>query len=75
MDRRRFLQSSIAVSVMAALPAAQARAALQALTQVSGDVLAVTGDGEEISLERARQPVAAGKRRLRRSPASPEPVD
>ena len=53
MDRRRFLQSSIAASVMAALPAAQARAALQALTQVSGDVLAVTGDGEEISLERA----------------------
>ena len=53
MDRRRFLRSSIAVSVMAALPAAQARAALQALTQVSGDVRAVTGDRQEISLERA----------------------
>ena len=53
MDRRRFLQSSIAASVMAALPAAQARAALQALMQVSGDVRAVTGDGHEVSLERA----------------------
>ncbi|NCF53039.1 FAD-binding protein [Gammaproteobacteria bacterium] len=53
MDRRRFLQSSIAASVIAALPTAQARAALQALTQVSGDVRAVTGERDEISLERA----------------------
>ena len=53
MDRRRFLQSSVAASVMAALPAIQARAALQALLQISGDVRAVTGDRNEISLERA----------------------
>ena len=53
MDRRRFLQSSVAASVMAALPATQARAALQALLQISGDVRAVTGDRNEISLERA----------------------
>jgi len=53
MDRRRFLQSSVAASVMAALPAAQAQAALQALLQISGDVRAVTGDRNEISLERA----------------------
>ena len=53
MDRRRFLQSSVAASVMAALPATQARAALQALLQISGDVRAVTGDRTEISLERA----------------------
>ncbi|HSM30470.1 MAG TPA: FAD-binding oxidoreductase [Woeseiaceae bacterium] len=53
MDRRRFLQSSVAASVMAALPATQARAALQALLQISGDVRAVTGDRNEIMLERA----------------------
>jgi FAD/FMN-containing dehydrogenase len=35
------------------LPASQAWAALQALTQVSGDVRAVTSDRAEISLERA----------------------
>ncbi|HSM29788.1 MAG TPA: hypothetical protein VK854_03740, partial [Woeseiaceae bacterium] len=53
MDRRLFLQSSIAASVMAALPSAQARAALQALTQVSGDIRAFTGDRQEVLLERA----------------------
>ena len=53
MDRRRFLQSSLAASMSAALPASQAFAALQALTQVSGDVRAVTGDRTEISLEQA----------------------
>ena len=53
MDRRLFLQSSIAAGVMAALPAAQARAALQALTQVSGDVRAFTGERQEVLLERA----------------------
>lgn len=52
MDRRRFLQSSLAASIAAALPASQAFAALQALTQVSGDVRAVTGNGAEISLEK-----------------------
>ena len=53
MDRRRFLQSSLAASVAAALPTAQALAALQALMQVSGDVRAVTGERNEVSLERA----------------------
>ena len=53
MDRRRFLHSSFAASVAAVLPSAQAFAALQALTQVTGDVRAVTGDRNEISLERA----------------------
>ena len=53
MDRRRFLQSSLAAGVAAALPAAEAMAALQALMQVTGDVRAVTGDGNEVSLEKA----------------------
>jgi FAD/FMN-containing dehydrogenase len=53
MDRRRFLRSSLAAGVAAALPASQAFAAFQALTQVSGDVRAVTGDRSEISLEKA----------------------
>ena len=53
MDRRRFLQSSLATSIAAALPASQAFAALQALTQVTGDVRAVTGDRSELSLEKA----------------------
>jgi FAD/FMN-containing dehydrogenase len=53
MDRRRFLQSSLAASVAAALPTAQAIAALQALMQVTGDVRAFTGDRNEISLEKA----------------------
>ncbi len=53
MDRRRFLQSTLATSVAAALPTTQAIAALQALTQVSGDVRAVTGERNEISLEKA----------------------
>ncbi|HSN52400.1 MAG TPA: FAD-binding oxidoreductase [Woeseiaceae bacterium] len=53
MDRRRFLQSSLAAGMTAALPASEAYAALQALTQVSGDIRAVTGDRKEISLEQA----------------------
>ena len=53
MDRRRFLRSSLAASVAATLPVSQAWAALQALTQVTGDVRAVTSDRAEISLERA----------------------
>ena len=53
MDRRRFLQSSMAAGMTAALPTAQAFAALQALTQVTGDVRVVTGDRNEISLEQA----------------------
>ena len=53
MNRRLFLQSSVAAGVSAALPSAQAFAAFQALTQIAGDVLAVTGDRKEISLEQA----------------------
>lgn len=53
MDRRRFMLSSLAAGVTAALPASQAYAALRALTQVTGDIPAITGDREEISLEKA----------------------
>ena len=53
MDRRLFLRSSLAAGVTAALPTSQAFAALQALTQVSGDIRAITGDRNEISLEQA----------------------
>jgi FAD/FMN-containing dehydrogenase len=53
MNRRLFLRSSVAAGVAAALPSAQAFAAFQALTQVAGDVRAVTGDRKEISLEQA----------------------
>ena len=53
MNRRLFLQSTVAAGVAAALPSAQALAAFQALTQVASDVRAVTGDHEEISLEHA----------------------
>lgn len=51
MNRRLFLQSSVAAGVATALPSAQAFAAFQALTQVAGDVRAVTGDRQEVSLE------------------------
>ena len=47
------MQSSVAASVAAALPSSQALAVFQALTQVSGDIRAVTGDRSEVSLEQA----------------------
>jgi hypothetical protein len=54
MKRRHFLQSSVAAAVAASLPASQVLAeALEALTQVSGDTLAVTGSGTQIVLEQA----------------------
>jgi len=53
MNRRLFLQSSVATGVAATLSSVQAYAAFQALTQVAGDVRAVTGGGNEVSLERA----------------------
>ena len=53
MNRRLFLQSSVAAGMSAAIPASQALAAFQALTQVAGDVRAVTGNLKEISLEQA----------------------
>jgi hypothetical protein len=53
MNRRHFLQSSAAAGVATALPASSAFALFQALTQVTGDVRAVTGDRQEVSLEKA----------------------
>jgi FAD/FMN-containing dehydrogenase len=54
MKRRRFLQSSLAAAVTAALPTQQAiAAALAAMSEVSGDVNAVTGGGAQVTLEQA----------------------
>jgi hypothetical protein len=54
MKRRHFLQSSLAAAVAASLPTGRAlAAALAAMTEVSGDVDAVTGAGAEVTLERA----------------------
>jgi FAD/FMN-containing dehydrogenase len=54
MDRRLFLQSAVATGVAASFSTQQALAAqFSALTQISGDALAVTGVGTEISLEAA----------------------
>jgi hypothetical protein len=52
MNRRNFLRSSVAAGVTTAV-SSNAMAALQGLMQVSGDVRAVTGDRNEISLEKA----------------------
>ena len=46
MNRRNFMQSAVAAGVAIALP-------LRALTEVYDAVAAVTGDGAEISLEKA----------------------
>jgi hypothetical protein len=54
MRRRQFLQSSIAAAVATSLPAGQAlAAALATLSEVSGDVSAVTGNGAQVTLEQA----------------------
>jgi len=54
MKRRHFLQSSIAAAVAASLPTSQAvAAALAAMSEVTGDVNAVTGAGAQITLEKA----------------------
>jgi len=54
MDRRRFLQSSVAAGVAAALPTSYTRAALfKTLTEITADVAAVTGSGAEVVLEKA----------------------
>ena len=54
MKRRHFLQSSVAAAVAASLPASQAlAAALAAISEVSGNVNAVTGNGTQITLEQA----------------------
>ena len=54
MKRRHFLQSSIGAALAASLPGSQAMAAaLAAMTEVSGDVNAVTGSGAAITLEQS----------------------
>ncbi len=54
MKRRQFIQSSIAATVATSLPTAQAIAsALAAMSEVSGDVNAVTGAGAQVTLEQA----------------------
>jgi FAD/FMN-containing dehydrogenase len=54
MKRRQFLQSSIAASVAASLPTGQAlAAALAAMSEINGDVNAVTGGGSQVTLEQA----------------------
>lgn len=54
MKRRLFLQSSATAAAVLSFPTAQAvAAALQTLAKVSGDTLAVTGSGAEITLEQA----------------------
>lgn len=54
MDRRRFMQSSLAAAVAASLPAADGVGALLGPSaSVTADIDAVTGDGQEITLTRA----------------------
>ena len=48
MNRRNFLRSSIAAGVGAALPASQVYAALRALTTPNGDIVGVSGAGDEV---------------------------
>jgi FAD/FMN-containing dehydrogenase len=51
MDRRRFVQSTLAAAVAASL--VPHRSLLAALTRIDADVNAVTGDGAEVTLKRA----------------------
>ena len=54
MNRRRFVQGSITAAVAASLSSGQAFASvLQALTQVTSSIDAVTGTGGEVVLEQA----------------------
>ena len=54
MNRRHFCQSSIAAAVAASLSGGQAFASvLQALTQVTSNINAVTGNGGDVVLEKA----------------------
>jgi FAD/FMN-containing dehydrogenase len=54
MKRRNFLQTSITAAVAASLPGGAAlAAAIDTLSKVSGDTMAVTGGGQEIMLEKA----------------------
>jgi FAD/FMN-containing dehydrogenase len=54
MNRRHFCQGSIAAAVAASLSGGQAFASvLQALTQVTSNINAITGDGADVVLEKA----------------------
>ncbi len=54
MNRRRFCQGSLAAAVAASLSGGQAIGSLlQALTQITSDVNAVTGGGADVVLEKA----------------------
>ena len=54
MNRRRFVQSSLATAVAASLPASQGLAAiLSGSGGVDADINAFTGDGGEVTLQRA----------------------
>lgn len=54
MKRRLFLQSSAAAAAVISIPSGRAlAAALDTLSKVSGDTLAVSGSGAEVTLEQA----------------------
>jgi FAD/FMN-containing dehydrogenase len=54
MNRRHFCQSSLAAAVAASLSGGQAfGSVLQALTQVTSNINAITGDGADVVLEKA----------------------
>ncbi len=54
MNRRHFCQRSLAAAVAASLPSGQAFASvLQALTQVTSSINAITGEGGDVVLEQA----------------------
>ncbi len=54
MNRRKFVQSSLAAAVAASIPASQGLAAiLSGSMGVDADINAVTGDGAEVTLQRA----------------------
>lgn len=54
MDRRRFVKSGIAAAVAASLPASNSLAAiLSGSMTIDADVNAVTGGGDEVTLQRA----------------------
>ena len=54
MNRRRFVQSSLAAAIATSLPVSQSFAAiLSASMKVDADINAVTGDGAEVTLKRA----------------------
>jgi hypothetical protein len=54
MNRRHFVQTSLAAAIAASLPVSQSFAAiLSASMKVDADVNAVTGNGAEVTLQRA----------------------